>query len=167
MRVTNFSLTVGATLVLGGWLAAPTRPANNTGQASSSSQTPKQPVPAITLQSAGDPKTWPLVQPGNLSYVGAFRLPSSANKGAFDFGGAPMTYNPANNSLFVGNHSSQIAEVNIPTPVNSPVVSSLSFAGYVQGFADPVEGHLTDIAISPSAAASTGVALNGLLVSGG
>jgi hypothetical protein len=98
--------------------------------------------------------------------VGAFRLPSSSNNGAYDFGGGPMTYNPANNSLFVGNHYSQVGEVSIPAPVNSPVVSNLPFAGYVQGFADPVEGHLGDIA-SAAQAATAGVALNGLLVSGG
>jgi hypothetical protein len=111
----------------------------------------------------GDPTTWPLVQSSNLVYQGAFRLPSSSNNGAFDFGGAPMAFNAANNSLFVGNYYGQVAELNIPAPVNSALVSNLPFAGYIQGFADPTEGHLQSATNDPS----NGASLSGLLVSGG
>ncbi len=35
------------------------------------------------------------------------------------FGGSPIAYNPANDSLFVGARGSKVAEVTIPSPVNS------------------------------------------------
>jgi hypothetical protein len=121
------------------------------------------PAPPPPPPSSGDPTTWPLVQPSNLVYQGAFRLPSSSNNGAFDFGGSPMTFNPANNSLFVGNYYGQLAEVTIPSPVDSAVVSVLPFAGYLQGFADPTEGHLQSASNDPS----NGAGLSGLLAYGG
>ncbi len=71
-----------------------------------------------------------------------------------------MAFDPVHNTLFVGNYAGQIAEVHIPRPVISAVVTDLPFAGYVQAFGDPVEGHLNDIA-------RDGAALHGLMVSGG
>src|SRR5947209_2963560 len=53
-----------------------------------------------------------------------------------------------------------VAEVSIPTPVGSAVVSELPVATYRQPLADPTEGHLSQIA-------SDGVAIDGLLIFGG
>ncbi len=122
------------------------------------------PVPTPTptpapLPAGGDPTTWPLLTAGNLVYQGAFRLPATDDGGSFSFGGAPLAYNPAGNSLFVGSYTQLMAEVTIPTPVNSPDVAALPFATYRQGFADPVEGHRAEV--------GDGAGLNGLLVSGG
>jgi hypothetical protein len=109
---------------------------------------------------ATDPTTLPLLQFGDLAYVGGFRLPaSSANGDSFSYGGTPLTYNPIDNSLVVGTLSGKVAAVSIPTPINSSVVTDLPFASYVQPFADPTEGHRGDV--------GSGAELGGLLVFGG
>ena len=117
---------------------------------------------ASTTTPGSDPTTWPLIQPSSL-LCWRVRLPSSSNKGTFDFGGSPRTLNEANNSLSVGKYTGQVAKVDIPTPVKSSAISDLPFAGYVQGFADPTEGHIQSATNDPSNPAG----LSGLLVSGG
>jgi len=68
-----------------------------------------------------------------------------------------MAFNPAKNSLYiVGGHA--VAEVSIPTPVNSGVVSDLPYATLLQPFAEPSEGHIF--------AEVPGRALTGLMVYG-
>ena len=102
-----------------------------------------------------------LLQLSDFSYVGAFRLPSGgANGDDFSFGGMPVAYNPGPNSLFIGSHRGGVAEVTIPTPVGSAVVSELPVATYRQPFTDPTEGHLSQIA-------SGDVVIDGLLIFGG
>jgi hypothetical protein len=102
-----------------------------------------------------------LLQLSDFSYLGAFRLPSaSANGDDFSFGGAPVAFNPGTNALFIGSRRGGVAEVTIPTLVGSAVVTELPVAAYRQPFADPTEGHLSQIA-------SDGVSIDGLLVSGG
>src|SRR6185436_19245947 len=102
----------------------------------------------------------PRLEPNDLQYVGGFRLPAtSANGVDFSFGGEPMAFNPAGNSLFVGSYHGALAEVSIPTPVNSSDVNALPFAKLLQPFADPTEGHLSEISTS-------GVTSSGLLVYG-
>ena len=93
----------------------------------------------------------------DLKYAGAFRLPSTESNGdSFSFGGAPMAYNPGRNSLFVGTHSGKVAEISIPAPAIGSI-DEFPSADYLQGFADPTEGGIKEIA-------SDGAALSGLLV---
>lgn len=116
--------------------------------------------PAAT-SATQDPTTLPLLQFADLTYIGGFRLPSSTTNGDdFTFSGLPVAFNPANNSLFVGSRRGNVAEVSIPSaPVNSANPAAMPFASYLQGFADPTEGHFSEIATS-------GASMSGLLVYG-
>lgn len=112
------------------------------------------------LATADDPSTLPLVQFADLLYTGAFRLPDAfVNGDGFTIGGRPITYNPDHNSLFIGSRLGRIAEVTIPSAVNSAQVTALPFASFLQGFYDPTEGNLWQIA-------SDGVSIDGILVQG-
>lgn len=105
-----------------------------------------------------------LIQPADLLYLGAFRLPGDSNPPqTFDYGGAAMTFNPNGDpagptdgfpgSLFIMGHErqpygalpngNQIAEVNIPAPVIAASVSELNTASFLQGFSDVAEGFFT------------------------
>lgn len=124
----------------------------------------------VTIQSIGqspdrpritpvtDPTSSPRLASTDIVYIGGFRLPAEEVDGAtFSFGGSPLTYNPANDSLFVGVKGSAIAEVTIPAPVNSNKVEDLPFARFLQPFRDPTEGRLRDVA-------NEGAYVSGLLV---
>ena len=79
----------------------------------------------VTAQSS-DPSGLPLLSSDGLQYVGGFRLPVDGSNGEwFSFGGAGVAHNPANNSLFVSSYHGLVAEVNIPTPVNSSDVNAM------------------------------------------
>jgi hypothetical protein len=107
-----------------------------------------------------DPSAQPLLTFANVQYLGAFRLPDTASNGdTFSFGGRQLAFNPAGNTLFVGSRAGRIAEVSIPTPINSANPVALPFAGFVQGFFDPTEGHLSQVS-------TDGVALDSLMVYG-
>jgi hypothetical protein len=114
---------------------------------------------SITVKS-GTPNNAPLVQPSNLVYEGAFRLPPGVHEGpnttewehmnglaTFNFGGWAMAFNPDKNSLFVtGNtQGAMVAEVSIPTPVVSRDLSALNTAVLMQDFADPTETLIDDV----------------------
>jgi hypothetical protein len=114
------------------------------------------------------PSTHGLLRAEDLRYAGSFRVPQSQD---FEFGGAPVTYNPANNSLFVGNWYAEggtvnrIAEIAIPKLLGSDTaLGGLPVAKMIQAFADPTEGHLrgSNIGGTPLPAM-----LSGLLVDGG
>jgi hypothetical protein len=123
-------------------------------------------VAVVTLHARSSQGLQPL-QPGNIQYLGAFRVPhgdfGSGTESGFSFGGGPLGYNPANNSLFIGGTASSniIAEISIPDPVWSEDVSDLPFATMLQGFADPTEGGVW------SQDFGDGVFLGGLLVYSG
>lgn len=107
-----------------------------------------------------DPTALPRLTFEQLQYRGAFRLPADDSNGdSFSLTPGPIAFNPNAGSLFVGARSGRIAEVSIPEPVINGDITALPFARYVQGFADPAEGHLKEIA-------SDGVNLSGLLVYG-
>ena len=107
-----------------------------------------------------DPSGLPLLPQGGLEYVGGFRLPSGSSNGeGFSFGGYAVAFNPLGNSLFVSSYHGAVAEVSIPTPGNSSDFRALPFSSYLQGFYDPTEGHLSEVA-------SLGVNLAGLMVKG-
>ena len=101
-----------------------------------------------------------LVQPSEVVYRGAFRLPAGgARPLTFEYGGNAATYNPDGDpagggdgwpgSLFVSGHDrisfdvpngGQVAEITIPAPVIAPDVADLPEAQFVQGFADVTAG---------------------------
>ena len=106
-----------------------------------------------------DPSTQPRIEFADISYVGGFRLPSTSSDGhSFSFGGRQLAFNPYSNSLFIGSRSGRVAEVSIPAAVHSSNPSDMPVATYLQPFADPTEGNLTQI--------PGDVALDGLLVYG-
>jgi hypothetical protein len=108
-----------------------------------------------------DPAAAPRLSSADIVYIGGFRLPAEEVDGAsFSFGGSPLAYNPANDSLFVGVRGSSIAEVTIPSPINSKRVEDLPFARFLQPFRDPTEGRLRDVA-------NEGAYVSGLLVHDG
>jgi len=97
-----------------------------------------------------------LIRPGDFTYLGAFRLPDDGERPrTFEYGGNAMTYNPDNNTLFITGHDrlpygelpdgDQVAEVSIPTPLNSRNVEDLPVATFVQGFHNPAAGHFTSL----------------------
>ncbi len=107
-------------------------------------------VVALIAQSIGmsgqsSPSTLPLVGFSDLQYVGAFRVPAEASNGKYySYGGKGMAFNPATNGLFLA-AGGNVAEISIPSPVNSSDVNALPVATYLQPFADPAEGHMGDL----------------------
>lgn len=100
----------------------------------------------ITYAQSADPSTQPLIQFGDLQFIGSFRLPREfAHGDSFTHGGLPITFNPGRNSLFVGNRRGTVAEVTVPSIVNSTDISKLSYATFLQGFYEPTEGAITQI----------------------
>jgi len=86
--------------------------------------------------------TPPLLQQSNLTYLGAFRVPANQN---IDYGGEVLGYNPGSSSpgsLFIGclTTAGTIAEVSVPTPVNSTNINNLNTAKLLQPCADPTAG---------------------------
>ena len=99
---------------------------------------------------AQTPSSAPLIQSNNLSLIGSFRLPSGTLGSTYGFGAAgtgglgtyAVTYNPANNSLFIGGHpyEQRVAEVAIPQSLSgTPTATAL------QNLIDPLEGKLGSI----------------------
>jgi hypothetical protein len=116
------------------------------------------------------------LQQSDLTYLGAFRLPSGKNGATVPnqgFGanaGESMGFNPAGNggagSLFVSGHVSEqrVAEVTIPAPVNSTVLASLNTATVLQNLVESTEGHWADA--MPAGTTISSIRVGGLLVSG-
>jgi len=78
-----------------------------------------------------DINSLPLFNMDNLSYEGAFRLPSSTyGNSSLNFSEGPIAYNAENNSLFIVGHSHEqaIAEFAIPQLVNSTSLDDLNIA---------------------------------------
>jgi len=89
-----------------------------------------------------------LIQPSDLVYQGAFRLPDGSNGTSWEYSGTGATYYPSGDpsgasdgylgSLFATGHEweQQISEISIPAPVNSRNVNSLNTATTIQPFRD-------------------------------
>ncbi len=106
-----------------------------------------------------DPSSLPLLTAANFQYLGGFRLPrETVNGDSFSYGGRPIAFSPTTNSLYVSSRAGRLAEVTIPDGINSSDVTKMPFATYLQPFADPTEGHLSEV--------GSGVALDGLIVYG-
>jgi len=102
----------------------------------------KNPIP---LTAQGDPSSLPLLSSGSLEYVGGFRVPAETVNGlSFQYGGQAVAYDPSTDTLFVSSQN-YVAEISIPTPVNSSSPTALPFGRLLQPFVDPTEGHLGDI----------------------
>jgi hypothetical protein len=112
------------------------------------------------------PSEGTLVQPGDLVYQGAFRLPVGAERPkTFAYGGAAMTFHPSGDpsgpddgfpgSLFIMGHDrlpygelpegNQVAEIDIPVPDVSDNLGDLNQADFIQGFSNVAEGHFTEL----------------------
>ena len=97
----------------------------------------------------------------NLVYTGGIRLPSAHNNGdSFAGGGQAVAFNPAGPTLFISSVAGRVAEVTIPTPSVNADAKKLPAAAYLQGFADPTEGRVKEVA-------SGGVLISSLLVEAG
>ncbi len=115
----------------------------------------------LILQNYGiTPPTGELVQPQDFEYMGAFRLPGNDPRPkTFEYGGNAMTFNPdgppaqtgyGSGSLFIMGHDrlaygempdgNQVAELRIPTPVNSRNLEDLNYAEFIQDFTDVMPG---------------------------
>ena len=106
-----------------------------------------------------------LVQPADLVYRGAFRLPEGGDRPlTFEYGGNAMTFNPDGDpsgpadgysgSLFISGHDritdelpngGQIAEVSIPVPLISRDVGALNRASFVQQFRNVLQGYFVGL----------------------
>ena len=131
--------------------AAETPPAGASPAAPSAAPTVYLPVVTRPPGGSGD-----LVQPGDLTYLGAFRLPGGDDPPlTFAYGGNAMTYNPDNNTLFITGQDrlaygglpdgDQIAEVSIPTPAIAANPADLPQATFVQDFHNPLAGQFTNL----------------------
>lgn len=106
------------------------------------------------------------LQPADLTYLGAFRLPAGGERPlTFEYGGSAMTVNPDGDpagaadgfagSLFVMGHDrmaygelpdgNQVAEVTIPAPVIAADASALPQAAFVQDFHDVAAGYFVGL----------------------
>ena len=106
-----------------------------------------------------------LIQPGDFSYLGAFRLPGGEDRPAtFAYGGYAMTFCPTGDpsgggdgysgSLFIMGHDrlpygelpdgNQLAEVTIPAPVKSKDPGALGSAEFIQSFTNAARGLFTE-----------------------
>jgi hypothetical protein len=107
------------------------------------------------------PSTLPRLAFSDLSYAGAFRVPSETVNGEnLKAGGQALAFSPGKPSLFITSLAGLVAEVSIPTPGLSKHPDDLPFATFLQGFADPVEGHMGQVA-------GDGVWTNSLVVHNG
>ncbi|HUN75606.1 MAG TPA: hypothetical protein VMU40_13915 [Steroidobacteraceae bacterium] len=112
--------------------------------------------------------TEPLLQLSNLVYQGSFRLPQmncGSNYACFSYGGTALTYDAADNSLYVvGDPYGQLStEISIPAVVNTASLNALNTASLLQPFADPTNGERNLV----NTASSVGKKIGGQLIFGG
>lgn len=115
----------------------------------------------------------PLLQLSNLSYQGAFRLPSgsfcASPNGVLDsfaYGGTALAYDPTKDGLYLVGHDwdQMTAEVSIPAPVNSADLDALNTATVLQNCVDATEGLITQVGGSaPDVKIGGQMVYNGLL----
>jgi hypothetical protein len=107
-----------------------------------------------------------LVQPEDLVYLGAFRLPHGGERPlTFEYGGNAMTFRPGGDpsgpddgfpgSLFISGHDrlpygelpdgSQVAEINILVPLQASAPGQLNTAEFLQGFQNVAAGFFTGL----------------------
>ncbi len=164
LRTAGAWITMVVLLALGAAACAPARPPQSPEQATPS---PSNYLPIVPKSDAG------LVQPADLEYLGAFRLPAGGDRPlTFSYGGGAMTFNPNGDpgggsdgfpgSLFIMGHDrlpygelpngNQVAELGIPAPVISGDLNDLNTATFVQPFQDVAAGHFTALEELPRTA---------------
>ena len=94
--------------------------------------------------SSADPTTAPLVQQGDIEYLGAFRM---SNSGADDLQNGGRGAGADGNRLFIGCSRAldQMAEVQIPEPSLDPIYDNLPLAPIVQPCTDVSEGTINTL----------------------
>jgi hypothetical protein len=111
---------------------------------SSATATPRPSTPGDTGTSSG------LIQPSDLEYLGAFRLPGAEDGMGWEYGGAAMTYYPDGDpdgpadgypgSIFATGHDwyQRVSEISIPAPIISPAknLDDLNTTTTLQDFQD-------------------------------
>ncbi|MEP6601396.1 MAG: Ig-like domain-containing protein, partial [Nitrospirota bacterium] len=137
--------------------------------AAGNNSAPSASVNATTISNSS---AEPLLQSSNLTYLGAFRVPTGAIGGSaygFSYTKSGIAYNPTNNSLFLNSHiyEQKTAEISIPSPVVSTSLSNLPTAKLLQPFADLTEGHRTNIYANGAPNTSNSTYIGGLMVYGG
>ena len=109
---------------------------------------------------SSDPSTLQLLSFENFQYLGGFRLPrETVNADSFAYGGKAIAFRPATNSMFASSRANRVAEVTIPNPLITSDVNQMPFASFLQPFADPTQGTLSQVG-------TTGVSVTGLMVYG-
>lgn len=119
-------------------------------------------TPAVIAPDADRPSSISILpaektlNPTDLQYTGAFRLPDDSGGLGWDYSGNGMTYYPKGDpygeadgfpgSLFVvgHDHKLEVAEISIPAPVISKNLADLNFARTIQPFADITGGLITE-----------------------
>ncbi len=93
-----------------------------------------------------------LIQPQDLAYMGAFRLPGASGGSSWEYSGRGLTYYPQGDpsgaddgypgSLFGVGHDQQqyVSEISIPAPVISKNLEDMNTAETLQAFADITGG---------------------------
>ena len=103
-----------------------------------------------------------LLQQADLTYLGAFRLPSEQ----FSCGGKPIAYNPSRNSLFIGGANDEqvgkesLFEISIPSLVNSSTLAGLNTAAILQNSVSAFNGTISTVETG------NGAIFGGLLLNG-
>jgi hypothetical protein len=122
-----------------------------------SAQMPSRPLPRLDASS--------------LQYTGAFRLPrtvipSDATTPIYwSYSGGPMAYHPVRQTLYIGTRESYVAEVVIPTPVSSSVLTALPVATHGQPATDPTSRTWANLGVN-GAVIENGAIFGGILFSG-
>ncbi len=110
----------------------------------------------------------PLLHQSDISYVGSFRMPAGklGSNNGFDYTIKGIAYNPANDSLFISGSifEQKVAEISIPSPVNSVNPALLPRAAALQNFQDITEGNLTNIGAGGASCCANGDQVGGLFV---
>jgi hypothetical protein len=96
-----------------------------------------------------DPAQLPLLQPADLVYSGAFRLPRGGptEQESFAYGGSALAFDAPNNALFLAGHAwyQRVAEVTIPPLATGPALNTYPVATLRQPFVDVFDGKMSTI----------------------
>ena len=129
---------------------------SESGQVSPEQQgsTQAAPVSPVAIGDGSTPEG--ALDPADLVYLGAFRLPDDSGGMGWDYSGHGMTYYPEGDpggggdgfggSLYIVGHDQQlfVAEVSIPEPIISDSLEDLNTAVTLQPFADITGGRITE-----------------------
>jgi len=125
-------------------------PPIGTSQAPKSSPVITEPIEGQSTMAAVATDPGALLQPSDLKYLGAFRLPDGPPEIGWDYSGAAMAYYPLGDpngasdgfpgSIFATGHNWNqfISEISIPAPIVSPAkdLNALNTASTLQEFQD-------------------------------